>query len=191
MFNLFFSLSLFPKFYFNRVLTACIGKKTIGSHIHTASLYEYDPKMFSESPKFSVFNKISQKFGSPTQKLDFAKSLKSSYDRSRREKSESISAISLHTRASLINPNNFNTVRNASWKTRNDSVNDKTIGSNTSKTEKTSQPAARSNPKGQQSEFLLYFRTKDILYFFIVSQIIPLSLFSLWFSPFTKDRFIE
>jgi len=139
------------------LLTACIGKKTLGSHIHTASLYEYDPKMFSESPKFSVFNRISQKFGSPTQKLDFTKSLKSSYDRSRREKSESISAISLHTRASLLSANNYNTVRNASWKTRNDSVNDKTIGSNTSKTEKTTQPAARPNTKGQQSKVLSVF----------------------------------
>ena len=100
---------------------------------------------------------MAQKFGSPTQKLDLTKSLKSSYDRSRREKSESISAMSLYTRANTAHNNNSNTNRNASLKTRNDSINEKNSTLNSSKNEKTSQQGSRPITKGQQQSKFFFF----------------------------------
>jgi len=122
--------------------------------VHTASLHEYDPKLLEGSPKFSIFNKVAQKFGSPSQKLDLTKSLKSSYDRSRREKSESISTLSLYTRTNTTHNNNSQTNRNASLKTRNDSLNEKNSTLNTSKNDKTSSQASRPKTQGQQQSKL-------------------------------------
>ena len=66
-------------------------------------------------------------------------SVRSSHERSRREKSDAISVASLHTRTATGQFNNSSLVRNLSAKSQADSFNSKSNATNSSKLEKNSQ----------------------------------------------------